>query len=415
MRHSFTWISLILMILFSFSCEHDFDSGQDFPAKIDMTPSKPFSFQPTVPVTSQKSNNNLVVKFRSTVVDSAKKNTRDSYHVKTYRRCNCGDDSIELWEFDQDSLGQGGVEEIKTEVDTDPDLESTDFQYTFSMDLNSQLTTASNFYASKIKPVNEGITVAIIDSGIDPSIPNVKGPYLYNNLLSRTCDKTSRSGWDFVEDDEFPQDLHGHGSSVSAIIAEYLSAQDVNFQILPIRAFDENGVGSHFQISCALQFAINNYDVDVINLSFGWYANNLEIIDGLIQSPNNDKVIITSAGNHGINNDVYPHYPSGYNSSGIIAVGAHNESITGMAPYSNFGGNTVDIVAPGSFFLGNYTGTPVVGTSFSAAFTSAKSAEILFADAISNHPMIQRLILQSTFNAELDLSNKVKYPYTINP
>ncbi len=55
---------------------------------------------------------------------------------------------------------------------------------------------------------------------------------------------------------------------------------------------------------------------------------------------------IMSAGNDGQNNDLYPKFPSGYDTPGIIAVAA-NDKADMLANFSNFGLLSVDISAPG--------------------------------------------------------------------
>jgi thermitase len=50
-----------------------------------------------------------------------------------------------------------------------------------------------------------GIVVAVVDSGVNAAHPDLNGRVL--------------AGWDFVNDDNDPQDDHGHGTHISGIIA----------------------------------------------------------------------------------------------------------------------------------------------------------------------------------------------------
>ena len=407
MRLDLTWISIFVLLLLITSCESDFENEQD----IKNSSSRLSQVQSSVPKQNQKVANQLIIKFKTTTSEFNKANVRKTYNVDSFSRCSCNQNSIELWEFNPDSVGKGGIEEIKTKVDTDPDLESTDFVFDLILGSSESVSTYSNI-VSKVKTTNTGVTVAVIDSGIDPEIPGIMGRYLYNSSLSGNCNLTSPSGWDFVENDNLPQDQQGHGSVVTAIIAEELDAKNIDFQILPIKAFDSNGRGNLFNIACALQYAVNNNDVDVINMSFGWNYDNSEIIRNLLNSAGASKMLVSSAGNSSSNNDFYPHYPSGYNIPNLLSIAAHGTLPAGLAMYSNYGFNTVDFVAPGSFNPVNIE-SAVNGTSYSAAFVSAKCAELMFANSYTTDSIISQLILESTYQP--DLIGWIKYPYSINP
>lgn len=407
MRLKLTWISTFVLVLLIASCESEFDTEPE----IKNSASRLSQVQQFAPQPNKKEANQLIIKFKPTTSEFSKASVRKTYNVDSFSRCNCNQNSIELWQFNPDSIGQGGIEEIKTMVDIEPDLESADFAFDLSLDVATPVNMYNNI-VSKVKLANTGVTIAVIDSGIDPAIPGVTGRYLYNSSLSRNCNLSSPSGWDFVENDNVPQDEQGHGSIVSAIIAEELDAANVDFQILPVKAFGSDGRGSLFNISCALQYAINNNDVDVINMSFGWYKDNSEIIGNLLNEAGLSKVLVTSAGNKMNNNDFISHYPSGYDSPNLVSVAAHSNLPGELAPYSNFGFQSVDLVAPGSFDLTNLEET-VNGTSFSAAFVSAKCAEIISGTSYATDPIISQLIWGSTYQS--DLIGLIKHPYSINP
>jgi subtilisin family serine protease len=80
----------------------------------------------------------------------------------------------------------------------------------------------------------------------------------------------------------------------------------------------------------------------------GGYSQGLK--DAIDRAAAENILFIAAAGNSGTNNDVTASYPSGYNSSNIIAV-ASITSIGGLSSFSQFGATTVDIGAPGSSVL----------------------------------------------------------------
>lgn len=96
-------------------------------------------------------------------------------------------------------------------------------------------------------------------------------------------------------------------------------------------------------------------------------------------------LFVFSAGNSGIDNDLYPHYPSKIKLPNTIAVGAMNGDY--LASFSNFGKLHVDIGAPGVAILslvpkvyspdGKELYSPSSGTSMAAPYISNIAAQIL--------------------------------------
>ena len=331
MKLKLTWISFSFICFLLFSCKNGATDEDDIATNVQNQPGAVAAslLQPRGKVIS----NQFVVKFQSTVTDAEKTRLRNGYKVSSFQKCTCEDSSLELWEYDLNTISEGEIEEIKTKVDTDPDLESSEFQYLFSLNTSVLNTGPVSDFESKVKNGNSGITVAVIDTGIEPGYPAIAGRYLYKSDRT-SCIPEAISGWDFVNNDPYPTDGQGHGTTVAAVMGEYLSSLNIDFQILPIKSFDDDGRGSFFNIACGLQYAINNPDVDVINLSFGWYENDLGIFRTLMEeAAANRKFVVASAGNLANNNNLVRHYPSGYSGTDMVAIGAHNEMIDSMAYY----------------------------------------------------------------------------------
>ena len=66
---------------------------------------------------------------------------------------------------------------------------------------------------------------------------------------------------------------------------------------------------------------------------------------------------MAAAGNEGLNNDYWAHYPSSYELSNVISVGAH-DYWGDMAYFSNYGQYSVDVMARGVWHVRG--GRPVV-------------------------------------------------------
>jgi hypothetical protein len=138
------------------------------------------------------------------------------------------------------------------------------------------------------RKLGEGMTVAVIDTGIDFQHPMFAGRLA-----------PSWQWRDFVDQDNYPQEVsggsaYGHGTAVAGIILQVAP----NAKILPIRVLDKNGKGNADSVLQAIDHAVA-MGVDIINVSLG--------ADGFIQSlytvaayANAQGIyLVASAGNNG--------------------------------------------------------------------------------------------------------------------
>lgn len=359
-----------------------------------------------------------MVKYISGLTDSTKQTIRDHYGVYKIKRCDCADESLELWIFNPDSI-QGGIEEIKGHASSDPDLEGTDFQYMFTQAPSGvSVNGPTQQLAGMIQPGNAEVTIAIVDSGLDLDYSGFPEQFLYNSQIHdapcQVGEMQEISGWDFVDQDNIPQDMHGHGTVVTDIIVRELIAHDVNFDILPIRSFNELGEGTTFDITCGVVQALLKEDVDIVNMSFGWYLNESTILSQFIEQASDEVLVIASAGNQGVNNDLYPHFPSGYDYANVLAIAGMNDSLLELDTLSNYGYSSVDLAA--SFrnipFLYQTDTIHHSGTSFSAAYATAKAAE-LFVSGETPAYQVSWLVSQAVHKDALNW--KLKHPKMIVP
>ena len=181
----------------------------------------------------------------------------------------------------------------------------------------------------------DGVTVAVIDTGVDASHPD---------LASRIA----ADGYDFVEKDKDPKDLNGHGTHVAGIIAAKLNngigiaGVAPKAKILPLRVLDEQGRGSTFNIVKAMTYAAS-HGARVINLSLGSGSANvlrrlyLKLYGNSITKKG--VLLVAASGNEGgavgLPADTAP----------FMAVGATN-GLDKIASFSNFG-KSVAVSAPG--------------------------------------------------------------------
>ncbi len=193
------------------------------------------------------------------------------------------------------------------------------------------------------RPGAEGITVAVLDTGI-----------AYRALGSRfrrSPDFSSGQfvkGYDFVDDDKLPLDENGHGTHVAGTIAEKtnngigLTGLAYRAKLMPVRVLDKLGRGRADAIAKGIRFAVS-HGANVINMSFNFGCGQEvpSVDEALRQAYDRGVVAVASVGNLGSEACVAapatgPH---------VIGVGGSTEG--GCLGNYSLAGKGVDVIAPG--------------------------------------------------------------------
>ena len=131
-----------------------------------------------------------------------------------------------------------------------------------------------------------GIVVSIIDTGIDLNHPDLEGQII--------------GGYDFVDNDEIPEDTNGHGTQVAGIIASNGNLKGIapNSKILMYKVSEDGeSVPSHLIIK-AIEKSIED-NADIINISLGINQTNTKIDQAVNKAVKNNIFVVTAAGNFG--------------------------------------------------------------------------------------------------------------------
>ncbi|MEU4241234.1 S8 family serine peptidase [Actinoplanes sp. NPDC026619] len=210
-----------------------------------------------------------------------------------------------------------------------------------------------------------GVTVAVIDTGVDAAHEDLGGQVL--------------PGMDYVTGAEggTSVDPNGHGTHVAGTIAALtgnntgISAVAPDAKILPIRILDASGNGYMSNAAKAIVYAAD-HGANVINMSFGSTERTLAVTAAVSYAQNKGVVIVAAGGNgRSVGSPVT--YPAA--EQGVIAVGA-SDSADAIAAYSSSGAY-IDVAAPGSAVLSTSTGdtyATMYGTSMAAAHVSGVAA-----------------------------------------
>lgn len=207
-----------------------------------------------------------------------------------------------------------------------------------------------------------GVTIAIIDTGIDATHPDVAGSVVYAR--------------DYLGGAE---PWHPHGLHVAGIAAAQVNGVGIlgvapAASIADYRVLDSGGSGSTSVIARAILDAGVGPGV-VINMSLGGPYADTVLDDAIRVVTDRGAVVVAAAGNAG---SEAPSYPGC--SPGVIGVGATTQTDT-RASFSNFGA-CVDIAAPGVDILSAIPGNDYAvwsGTSMAAPHIAGVAALVLSA------------------------------------
>ena len=193
-----------------------------------------------------------------------------------------------------------------------------------------------------------GVKLAIIDSGINYNHPDLNDNYA--------------GGYDFVQGDEDPMDVYGHGTHVAGTACAEDNDNGVDGEtgtfgvvgvapqcdLYAIRVLDDAGFGDSSDLIAALQWAVDEEnDIQVANLSLGWDLDPGETVRDAFDTAWTDEglVIVAAACNNGNRPGKGDNvcYPALYDS--VIAVAATDDSDQ-RASFSSTG-EQVELAAPG--------------------------------------------------------------------
>jgi subtilisin len=230
-----------------------------------------------------------------------------------------------------------------------------------------------------------GVKVAVIDSGVDGSHPDLIGQLA--------------GGFDFVNNDSNPMDDNGHGTHVVGTIAAVDNDLGVigvapGVDIYALKVLDASGSGNFSNIIAALDWCVKN-GIQVTNNSYGSSVDpGISVQNAFINSYTAGVLHIASAGNSGKANGRGDNvgFPAQYDS--VVAVAA-TDSNDARAYFSSTGPD-VEIAAPGVAILSTVPGGGYEswnGTSMASPHVAGVAALVMASNSgLSNVDVRERLV-----------------------
>lgn len=240
----------------------------------------------------------------------------------------------------------------------------------------------------KITGSNPGndIVVAVVDTGVDLDHPD-----LADNLCSD-------HGYDYVNNDAYPDDDNGHGTHVAGIIAAEKNETGTvgvayGAKIMAVKVLDADGSGYDSDIISGINYAVNN-GAEIINFSLGGYGYSQAYCDAIANANSKGVLVVAAAGNEGLptvyaGNTYYGAYVTPANIPGVLTVMAMDTAAGSngdwLPSFSNYDadpgeGYEYEIMAPGVDILSTYMGGGyeyLSGTSMACPTVAGAAAVLL--------------------------------------
>jgi minor extracellular serine protease Vpr len=235
----------------------------------------------------------------------------------------------------------------------------------------------------------EGVTVAIIDTGIDYTHPDLGG------CLGEGCKVVA--GWDFVNNDDDPMDGGGHGTHVAGIVAaesENYSGVAPKAKLYAIKVLSDEGWGTDTDIIAGIEYAVDpdgdpltDDAVDIINMSLGGggepdsplsVATDAAVDAGVI--------VVVAAGNDGSYGAINNTSPANAVKAITVASSTKSDQLSGFSSKALLEENVAmkpEITAPGSDInapylsheLSSLSGTSMASPHVAGAIALLKQAK----------------------------------------
>ena len=235
----------------------------------------------------------------------------------------------------------------------------TDNDTYFSMEWHLPKVFATTAWSYSL---GTGVTIAILDSGVDSSHPDLSAQLV--------------PGWNFYDNNSNTSDVTGHGTAVAGTAAAAsdngigVSSIAGGARIMPVRIADPTGYAYWSTVAQGITWAAD-HGARVASLSYQGASASSTIISAAQYLRSKGGVLIVAAGNTGaIDNTASTPYIT------VVSATDQNDAFCSFSTYGSF----VDISAPGTGIISTMKGGgygTFSGTSFSTPIVAASAALVI--------------------------------------
>lgn len=254
----------------------------------------------------------------------------------------------------------------------------------------------------------QGVTIAVIDSGIDITHSDLKSNIWTNpgEIPNNGIDDDRNgfiddvNGWNFSLNNNDISPSSAHGTAVSGVIAAAqnnvgITGVAYSAKLMPLRVTNaqDNWDGN---LARAIRYAVDN-GARVINMSL-WWTDSAELREAIAYAASRNVITVTAALNEGASQ---PSNPASYATQFGIAVGAVNRdrqltafsNRSGSNPKMNYvlaPGQDIETTVPGNSYQSGWW-----GTSLAAPYVSGVVALMLSANPTLTHDQVRQILMES--------------------
>jgi subtilisin family serine protease len=267
---------------------------------------------------------------------------------------------------------------------------------------------------------SRGVLVAVIDSGIDQTHPDLVANLWTNpgEIAGNGIDDDANGyvddvrGWDWVNSDNNPNDDHGHGThcagTIGAVGNNGAGVSGICWQVslLGLKFLDASGNGFESDSAEAISYA-TDLGVAMTSNSYTGTTYTQSVKDAIDEADAAGIIFVAAAGNNASNIDSFPEYPAAYDCPNILSVAATTRT-DGLASFSNYGSTRVDLAAPGNEIYSTLPGSVYglkSGTSMAAPHVTGACALLKSYKPSLSHMQLRELVL-NTVNPLPSLAGK---------
>lgn len=270
-------------------------------------------------------------------------------------------------------------------------------------------------YAWDITTGSAHTVIAIIDSGIEASHPDLSGRLWTNpgEIADNGIDDDGNGfvddvhGWNFYASSPNVGPTLSHGTNVAGLAGAAtnngigVAGVDWNARLMPVVIFSPEGFATDADAADAIVYACDN-GARIINASWGSPGFSPVIADAVAYAQQKGVLVCAAAGNYNFDSDEHPFYPAAGSCDALIAVGGSTNRDDWIY---NYGQRTVHIVAPASsLYQARYPSTYGYGsgTSYATPLVAGTAALLLaFDSSLSTQQLKFRLIASAVKPARL--------------
>jgi len=245
--------------------------------------------------------------------------------------------------------------------------------------------------------MGEGVKIAILDSGVDASHPDLVG-----NLVP---------GYNFVDGNGDTNDTCGHGTAVAGTAAAVsnnsagVAGIAGKAKIMPVKVAFYNtstsGCYAYYStVVSGINFAADN-GARVVNVSYSGVAASQAVLNAAQYLRSKGGLLFTSAGNNGRDEGVTPTA-----AMTVVSATDENDNLAGWSSYGSF----VTLSAPGTNIWTTSTGGRYGqwnGTSFASPLVAGVAALMMSANASLDNLTVESLL----YSTALDRGAAGRDPY----